>query len=1379
MKEEAQSSVEGAAETPAAPTDSSTPAADASSASTPTENPAAPAEAQVEAIAANPASEAAPATAEAAAPATTQAPPPAETQSPAPSAPQSPAQTPSENGTPSKKKKKGFLSKIFKSSHHHSTPATPAAAPAASSPAPSPASTETWTVHLAHQEGTPLGMKIMSDDRGVLISDVVANSIAANSGHIKTGDFILKINDFSVAGATHEQVVKALSATELNIVFGKNGLGIQPTPATAAGEATAPAPAEAPTPVEAVAVPTETAAPAAVEAAAPVEATAVSEEAAVSAPAPAQAAAATATTESVAAAPVAATTSTPPTVGAGEHLITITKNGSGPLGMRLEDGDNGVVVTEVTKHSPAVKAGVKTGMRIVAVNDSRWDKSSVEEVTTALRTAGAAIYLVVVHAPPKKSSGLFFSKKSSKKEISQQPATVAAATATATAATATTPAPVSATGTQNPYVKIVSLNRGPGGLGMRIRSDENSDYTYISEILPGGAAEASHQLNVGDFLVEINGVKTHNATQEEIVGSLAKPKVDLHVVSHADLPAFTKHEEGETSKTQRVHLTNEGKGYGISVSAKDGVVFVTGLTPGCPAHTSGKILVNDQIVSINGQAVKTVPEFQKAFVSSEKAVEMVITHPSNGEISPQKGSRRFSLKLFDKFGGSKKEAKPAAASVAATAAPTAPTEPEPTPAAAPASAAPSAPADSNVRKVHLVRGEQGLGMKIKSDDPKNGVCVYELTPGGVAAVSGQVNVGDIILEVNGRSVINLNHEEVVDELRKGQEVDLVLTGAFPASEKPTRRSVSLTRTGEETFGLVLDDANPGVKISGITSGSVAEKSGQVNVGDFILAVNSIVVLTYTSAEVNQMLQSETIELTLINQFPSSEYESQAVAEDLKVQAQEAAVRQVAAQAADDAMDEEQAQRITQEKMATVQEELLRNKSREDVTAAVAAEQARQVEAAEQPSEEMAEKKNAVQDQLLSEADRKAAAAAEEEERQRRIAENRKMDMHDQLLSEADRKAAAAAEAEEQNRRVAEGQHIPPSTAALKHAVEEEIVKTHKNEEETVVVVASTESAAPVALEANGVASAAPTDGKKYVLIDRGDQPLGLKIAGIKSVTVEEITAGSAAHKAGGIAVGDQIVEVNGKSFVSGSNTTYDEILHALKTAGPSVLIGYITPVSERRKSKSFFSRKEDKGRSSSGEIGNKTVVLKRGSNGLGLRLHTEGSRLGIVSEVLSNSPASHAHVAVGDKILEINGSSVEGKSGDQLLTELKDGAEVTLLLQPTSARRSSRFSLKIIGLGGSKGDKASQNNASPAVVSAAPAASASSPPADTAEVPAAEADSQKEVQQLRFRVADLELSKAASEKRVQTLTSELNEALEEINRLRAAAAAGEPSGAGE
>jgi hypothetical protein len=75
----------------------------------------------------------------------------------------------------------------------------------------------------------------------------------------------------------------------------------------------------------------------------------------------------------------------------------------------------------------------------------------------------------------------------------------------------------------------------------------------------------------------------------------------------------------------------------------------------------------------------------------------------------------------------------------------------------------------SVRCYRVVRGSNGFGMSLKSDVVTRGVRVNDMIVDGPAETAG-ILVGDVITHINGESMLDKSHDEVVAALAASDEV---------------------------------------------------------------------------------------------------------------------------------------------------------------------------------------------------------------------------------------------------------------------------------------------------------------------------------------------------------------------------------------------------------------------------------------------------------------------------------------------------------------------------------------------------------------------------------------------------------------------------------
>uniref|UniRef100_A0A8K9XWE2 Discs, large homolog 4a (Drosophila) n=1 Tax=Oncorhynchus mykiss TaxID=8022 RepID=A0A8K9XWE2_ONCMY len=150
-----------------------------------------------------------------------------------------------------------------------------------------------------------------------------------------------------------------------------------------------------------------------------------------------------------------------------------------------------------------------------------------------------------------------------------------------------------------------------------------------------------------------------------------------------------------------------------------------------------------------------------------------------------------------------------------------------------------------------VQGNSGLGFSIAggTDNPHVGddpsIFITKIIPGGAAAQDGRLSVNDSILFVNDVDVREVTHSLAVEALKEaGAIVRLYVLRRKPAAEKVTE--IKLIKgpkgLGFSIAGGVGNQHIPGdnsIYVTKIIEGGAAHKDQRLQIGDKILAVNSV------------------------------------------------------------------------------------------------------------------------------------------------------------------------------------------------------------------------------------------------------------------------------------------------------------------------------------------------------------------------------------------------------------------------------------------------------------------------------------------------------------------------------------------------------------
>ncbi|XP_056415757.1 Na(+)/H(+) exchange regulatory cofactor NHE-RF3-like isoform X3 [Hyla sarda] len=159
--------------------------------------------------------------------------------------------------------------------------------------------------------------------------------------------------------------------------------------------------------------------------------------------------------------------------------------------------------------------------------------------------------------------------------------------------------------------------------------------------------------------------------------------------------------------------------------------------------------------------------------------------------------------------------------------------------------------------------------------------------------------------------------------------------------------------------------------------------------------------------------------------------------------------------------------------------------------------------------------------------------------------------------------------------------------------------------------------------------------------------------------LESLAADGVAAKAG-VKQGDRIIEVNGKNIENGS---YNELVTQIKESGDSVVF-----LVADKETDDYFLQQKKKISAEEATLHllptpPRIVELDKGADGYGFYLRQEKNRKGhFVVEIEQKSPAHKADLKEYDRIVAVNGESVESFDHEQVVEAIRKGGNKTTLL---------------------------------------------------------------------------------------------------------------------
>ncbi|XP_015176400.1 PREDICTED: protein lap4 isoform X6 [Polistes dominula] len=623
-----------------------------------------------------------------------------------------------------------------------------------------------------------------------------------------------------------------------------------------------------------------------------------------------------------------ATSDAEPTLEVREEQYEIhIERTTGGLGLSIAGGigstpfkgdDEGIFISRVTEGGPADLAGLRVGDKVISVNGVSVVNVDHYDAVEVLKACGRVLILVVLRevtriVPSYEQNSMRKDSLCSSLSTSRAPSATSYVSSTALSynlengdASSTHEAAkvkklpealTSKTGSE-PMVSVLihtTLIRDQNGLGFSIAGGEgsppvkdNSDAIYISRITDGGVAQKDGKLLVGDKVISINGVEMRGAKHEQAVALLTGLERFVRLVVEREMPLSQANPATvvtPSEKSPRVigaprpytglynansYMANRPAyaGYRRSMDAdKTLSPSPTSKTP--PPLKSDMMYTAPKMNGISdpGNNVKSVPP-------------SVPLSPTNSQIYPQPAPRHSVTQAM------------AASTTNTNSTPTSSTEPRPT-----------SPLPEDIQDVVLVK-EGSLGFSIIGGTDHSctpfgakepGIFISHVVPGGIAAKSGKLRMGDRILKVNGTDVTKATHQEAVMELlRPGDQIVLTVQhDPLPESYQlveieyiPVTELVIIKEPGEKLGmhikgglrgqkGNPLDHTDEGVFISKINSGGAAKRDGRLKVGMRLLEVNGTSLLGATHQEAVNILRcsGNTITLVVCKGYDKNEVES--------------------------------------------------------------------------------------------------------------------------------------------------------------------------------------------------------------------------------------------------------------------------------------------------------------------------------------------------------------------------------------------------------------------------------------------------------------------------------------------------------------------------
>ncbi|XP_076580988.1 multiple PDZ domain protein isoform X3 [Chaetodon auriga] len=567
------------------------------------------------------------------------------------------------------------------------------------------------------------------------------------------------------------------------------------------------------------------------------------------------------------------------------HIIKLKEDGG--LGITFEEGntESGVEIqsiSEVAGHT-GKEGCMKAGDRLLAVNGESVLGYTVEKVSSLLRKTKGPVKLTF---STNETPSSFSSPQSTCQDTACTDGVLASLPSMPSAATSTpshpeveagtslsrssTPSTLACDPATCPIIPgcetTIEICKGRTGLGLSIVGgcDTLLGAIIIHEVYEEGAASKDGRLWAGDQILEVNGIDLREASHDEAINVLRQTPQRVRLAVYRDETQY-KEEDLWDSFTVELHK-KPGQGLGLSIVGRrsrdqrnDTGVFVSDIVKGGLADTHGQLMQGDQILSVNGEDVRSAT--QEATAALLKCcVGPIKMEVGRFKAGPFHSERRLSQSSQMSETGSSKVASQSCSDSANL-----PDDPNKLIRSA------DSPEQQDTRTVEFTKGpSDSLGISIAGGvgSPLGDIPIFiaMMNPVGVAAQTQKLKIGDRIVSICGTSAEGMSHSQAVNLLKSATGTiqlqviaggDTTVTG--PSQEQaaggltpscifqddlgpPQYKTITLGRGPDGLgFSIVGGFGSPHgdlpIYVKTVFGKGAAAEDGRLKRGDQIMAVN--------------------------------------------------------------------------------------------------------------------------------------------------------------------------------------------------------------------------------------------------------------------------------------------------------------------------------------------------------------------------------------------------------------------------------------------------------------------------------------------------------------------------------------------------------------
>ncbi|XP_067256050.1 multiple PDZ domain protein isoform X3 [Chanodichthys erythropterus] len=539
-----------------------------------------------------------------------------------------------------------------------------------------------------------------------------------------------------------------------------------------------------------------------------------------------------------------------------QHITLPVEDGGVGIVLKEDDSRNGCIIHSVDENGAAGRDGmIAVGHRLLAVDDEMVLGLSVEKVMSLLKKAQDSVKLTICIDPAFQPSSSNQICSGSDPGISLPLVSVTSSETEPirNSSRCSTPGTLASDPATCPIIPgcetTIEICKGRTGLGLSIVGgcDTLLGTIIIHEVYEEGAASKDGRLWAGDQILEVNGIDLRVATHDEAINVLRQTPQRVRLTVFRDEGQY-KEEELWDSLTIELQK-KPGRGLGLSIIGRrnDTGVFVSDIVKGGVVETDGRLMQGDQILSVNGEDVRSATQEYVASLLKSCAGPIRL-EVGRFKAGPFHSERRLSQSSQISETGSGKVI----------------------PAAVQGDAEKTLELlDKDIRTVEFTKGpSDSLGISIAGGvgSPLGDVPIFiaMMNPSGLAAQTQKLWIGDRIVSICGNLTEGMTHNKAVSLLKNTTGIiqlqvvagDTTVTGPSPEQTAgltassifhddlgpPQCKSISLERGPDGLgFSIVGGFGSPHgdlpIYVKTVFSKGAASEDGRLKRGDQIIAVN--------------------------------------------------------------------------------------------------------------------------------------------------------------------------------------------------------------------------------------------------------------------------------------------------------------------------------------------------------------------------------------------------------------------------------------------------------------------------------------------------------------------------------------------------------------